>query len=191
MRARLIHEIGTVIYLRRYRAGPWSGKPASPCPLVPGEYSYHQARVEVARTDQPREKLLAESGKGSYADDPRWPTHCACGYAFADDDEWQVMPERLYDTESGEQEPGDLYWATWGGLSKDKRKWEEGIPHLHGVCPNGVHWDIDGPSSNGNGWTRTGEPPNITASPSILVPGYHGFLQNGEWTPDLDGHAYP
>lgn len=31
-------------------------------------------------------------------------------------------------------------------------------------------------------WQRSGTPPMITASPSIQVPGYHGFLQNGQLT---------
>ena len=52
-------------------------------------------------------------------------------------------------------------------------------------------WMIDGPSRNngitGAGWTRTGDPPNITVRPSIGMGDgkgkgrwkYHGHLNNG------------
>lgn len=72
-----------------------------------------------------------------------------------------------------------FYWADWS----DKR------PPICVVCPNGQHWLIDSKSSNGDGWKITGEPPLITASPSILVPGYHGFLQNGVFTADCEGRG--
>ena len=44
-------------------------------------------------------------------------------------------------------------------------------------------WFVDGPSSNGPGWTREGAVPNVTARPSILMTSsgnYHGFLTNGQ-----------
>lgn len=44
----------------------------------------------------------------------------------------------------------------------------------------GGDWLIDQISSQGSFWTRTGEPPNITASPSIICGSYHGWLRNGE-----------
>ncbi|ASY56483.1 hypothetical protein [Sinorhizobium sp. CCBAU 05631] len=55
------------------------------------------------------------------------------------------------------------------------------------VCPNGEVWEIDRKSSNGSGWVVTGDLPNITCSPSIVVEGYHGFLREGQFTPDVDG----
>jgi hypothetical protein len=63
---------------------------------------------------------------------------------------------------------------------------------LYVVTPGG-HWPVDHPSSdNGPGWTRTGEPPNVTASPSINFVGrYHGFLQNGVLTDDCEGRVFP
>lgn len=51
------------------------------------------------------------------------------------------------------------------------------------VCPNGEQWEIDRWSSNGTGWTVTGELPNITCSPSIVAGDYHGWLRNGEFFP--------
>ena len=43
----------------------------------------------------------------------------------------------------------------------------------------GGDWILDAISSQGNFWTREGEPPNITAHPSIITGNYHGWLKNG------------
>lgn len=72
-----------------------------------------------------------------------------------------------------------FYWEDWA----DKR------PPIIIICPNGREWCIDQKSSNGEGWKVTGEWPNITCTPSIVVPGYHGFLQNGQFTDDLEGRG--
>jgi hypothetical protein len=81
----------------------------------------------------------------------------------------------------GRPETCDLYWDE----SHDPA-------HLVAVLPSCELWDIDGPSSNGPGWSRSGEPPAVTVSPSILTPRYHGFLRNGVFTPDIDkGRTYP
>lgn len=72
--------------------------------------------------------------------------------------------------------------------------------HLHVVCPNGRHWDIDGRASNctlpqdrtHRCWVRHGDPPQITVDKSgqtcsagagsIQIGDYHGFLQDGNLT---------
>ena len=46
-------------------------------------------------------------------------------------------------------------------------------------CPGG-DWMVDGPSSSNGSWSRTGTVPNVTVTPSILQPTYHGWLRNGE-----------
>lgn len=49
------------------------------------------------------------------------------------------------------------------------------------------------PTSRGyyDGWTVTGKPPDITVSPSInYVGSYHGWLQNGVISQDVDGRNY-
>lgn len=71
------------------------------------------------------------------------------------------------------------YWLDWS----DKR------PPLCVLCPNGAEWCLDSKSSNGTGWAVTGAAPLITAAPSILVPGYHGFLRDGVFTPDIDNRG--
>lgn len=68
--------------------------------------------------------------------------------------------------------------------------WSDKRPPLCVRCPNGSIWVPDQKSSNGTGWKVTGEAPNISCSPSISVPGYHGFLRDGLFTADLDGNRY-
>lgn len=66
------------------------------------------------------------------------------------------------------------------------RDWAKVRPPLNVVCPGGGHWCVDQVSSNGTGWTVTGEAPMITASPSIwsgqgkgAPREYHGWLNAG------------
>jgi hypothetical protein len=52
----------------------------------------------------------------------------------------------------------------------------------------GGDWVIDGPSYRygevvGSGWKRKGEPPHLTVTPSIVMPGFHGMLTNGFLVP--------
>jgi len=95
--------------------------------------------------------------------------------------------------------PGMGWYNDWyldvGGnyfLSIHYRKtWLGKRPPIEVVCPDGDVWCPDRKSSNGDGWTVTGEWPNITCSPSIVTAEYHGYLRNGEFTPDLDGKTFP
>ena len=73
------------------------------------------------------------------------------------------------------------YWNDWAHIR----------PPITVVCPDGSLWMIDQKSSNGTGWTITGEDSDLTASPSIHTSGYHGWLQNGHFTPDLENRHYP
>lgn len=68
-----------------------------------------------------------------------------------------------------------FYWSTWSHVR----------PPISVLCPNGREWCVDAVSSNGDGWQVTGDPPRITAQPSIMVPGYHGFLKGGVFTPNM------
>jgi hypothetical protein len=72
-----------------------------------------------------------------------------------------------------------------------KRDWQGKRPPIEVVCPNGDIWCIDRKSSNGDGWQVAGEWPNITCAPSIVAGDYHGYLRNGEFTPDLSGKTWP
>ena len=51
-------------------------------------------------------------------------------------------------------------------------------------CPDwGTNVDV--------GWKVTGEIPLLTAYPSIGKPGYHGWLNGGILSDDLEGRTYP
>jgi len=71
--------------------------------------------------------------------------------------------------------PGSLYFV------EDNRNYGKGPDGRSLVCivPTGEDWYVDGPAANGPGWTRTGEPPLVTVTPSIQTPNYHGFLTGG------------
>jgi len=168
-------------------------------------YGYHDARVEIEVVEKERKVggyELQAPPRIAFAGDPRWPTRCSCGYAFGVDDQWQVIDERLLMRVGSDElvtwrdaEPGamlDAQWFPWKGF--DGRS-------LKVKCPNGIEWAIDGPANNCTKpddsehrcWIRHGEPPVITVDKngntcaagagSIQAGDYHGFLQNGEFTP--------
>lgn len=141
--------------------------------------------------------------------DPRWPTHCVrCGYEFHLRDEWQYHPKALYQRadDTGpmftlqEAPVGSLWRNTWledrdftGYCGTDGQSWSCKLPGNH-------DWLIDGRASNCTRpqdtvhkcWCRHGQAPNFhvdkngvtcqAGAGSIAVPGYHGFLHNGELT---------
>ena len=165
-----------------------------------GRFSYHNALHVIGDSaDEPQEPPH---------DDPRWPTHCSCGYVFTpdDDDQWQVFGRSLWRRrDSGEvltledMPPGAMWDATW---LHDVRGWcgPDGRS-LVVRLPNGRDWHIDGRASNctmpkddvHKCWVRTGEPPVLTVGKggntcaagagSILAGNYHGFLRNGRFEP--------
>ena len=137
-----------------------------------------------------------------WRDDERWPTTCeACPYEFVDTDSWQVARNRIFRRgDTGETwtertlPPGAMLDGFW-----HPQKGPDGIALVVVLPPatedsRGHWWHVDGPSRNngapGPGWTRTGDPkatpPTVTAAPSILTDTYHGFLQSGVLTDDLD-----
>jgi hypothetical protein len=122
---------------------------------------------------------------GFYRDDPRVFTPGMAWYMpyyFDPTGERENRGEHVMFKQSRKGVLGFLsvhYWRDWS----DKRA------PMCVVCPNGEPWEIDRKSSNGDGWVVTGDFPNITCAPSIVVQGYHGFLRNGEFTPDLEGRG--
>ena len=71
------------------------------------------------------------------------------------------------------------YWKDWAHIR----------PPICVVCPNFELWEIDRKSSNGEGWVVTNPGPLMTCHPSIVVPGYHGWLKNGEFSPDIENRG--
>jgi len=194
----------TRLYLRRYHS---SADQAARCP---GPMSYHDAMVEIgdAREVHDPEKghwVCSAKSLAAYKDDPRWPTHCECGYQFLGSDEWQIFTSHIYRrTDTGEEmtlrdaPEGAMWDATWfhgipGWCGDDGRALICRVPKKH-------DWHIDGPCSNCTRpnephkcWVRHGEPPNITVDKngntcaagagSILTSEWHGFLRGGELVP--------
>lgn len=177
------------VYYRRYHFAQGVSIDCSVCADRPG---YHNAMILVREETCEADKIdLTVSA--DMKRDARWPTKCdKCDYVFKHDDEWQVFVDAVYANDLGVEfslrnpPPGAMWQAPW--LPASRNRAPDGIP-LIVVCPGGDQWNIDGPATNGPGWTRTGEPPNITASPSIQTSNYHGFLQNGVFGPDVDRRA--
>ncbi len=173
--------------LRRYSSG-------SSCPK--GQFSYHNVEViidpmlPVAVTD-----LTSKPGEESeFEGDPRWPTHCECGYKFHPEDSWQVNVNHLYEGDGRElfilrEAPIGAAWhAPW----LDHPKWSG--PDGKAWCvmmPGGNEWIVYGPSANGKPWDVKGTIPNITVSPSIGIKGhYHGFIKHGVISEDVDRRKF-
>jgi hypothetical protein len=171
-------------FYRRYSS-------STPCPAMPGEYSYHDATVPMDVV--PLEGDTIHEQDMPPKDDPLWPKMCdRCKqYAFVDDDRWQVFVDwRFRNTETGEivnfrnLQVGAMYDCHWYG--KDMRG-PDGKA-LVVILPDRTPWCIDGCAHPPGqppvmpAWTRTGTPPNVSASPSILTPGYHGWLKDGVLT---------
>lgn len=174
--------------LRRFRSSG-GDDPQSKCP---GQYGYHNGHAPFPDGKCRLEKQGDGYGVWRFDDDheipphdsPMWPTKCDdCPYVFSAEDHWQLFHDVVYvrkDTGAlmtlRDCPPGAMWDADWyPEKGPDGRSWCVSLP------PGGGHdyWHIDGFSKGGGKWTRTGEAPNITASPSILTPRYHGFLRGG------------
>ncbi|MHC4507747.1 MAG: hypothetical protein ACYTAO_02170 [Planctomycetota bacterium] len=128
-------------------------------------------------------------------DHPSWPKKCSCGRDFGSDDHWQVNVNVLYvarGTKEAAGYDGQLFviqeapvgamWDAW--WYKDNFKGADGKCIV--LKTPGGDWIVDGTSSDGGKWQRSGEPPELTVNPSIGIgrePGkpwtYHGWLRDG------------
>ncbi len=153
-----------------------------------------EVRIEDGRVAERPQDAAVNDDPGNH-DDPRWPRRCSCGYQFMPKDEWQLFRRTIYlradngaETTLAEAPVGAMYDAPW----------LHGMHHYRVVdgqtlvvkLPGGAEWVIDGESSSGGFWERTGTPPRITARPSILTPNYHGWLTDGVLSDDLEGRQY-
>jgi hypothetical protein len=129
--------------LRRYKSGDVKCDASG--------MGYHDAAVVLGET--------TEENPATPHDDPRWPKACACGYVFADDDNWQDNCMRLFQRPDGSKavlrshrsdgfalRPGDMWDADW---NKDVPEWvgPDGRS-LNVVTPDGWQWCIDSRASN-------------------------------------------
>lgn len=155
--------------LRRYADRNRGGGPAEfTCAA-----GYHSALVftgedDAVFTESDTHRVLAVPPAIRH-DDPRWPTQCACGYAFTEDDHWQEWQELIYQrADTGDRytlrarqasdvgglpsaPPGAMWDAWWMPASFAG---PDGI-HLMVRLPNGRDWHVDSQASN---CTRPGEP---------------------------------
>ena len=171
--------------LRRFRRGE------DKCEQNPA--GYHNAVVEIGEFDviwasgDDGARYVAAIDVADCADEG-WPTHCACGYEFTLDDHWQCNQEPIFVAEDGRRAwtsqaymrkptPGAMFDTYW----RPELRKEDGLA-ISVICPDGSVWCIDDEATSGGFWTREGTPPNLTVSPSIQTPGYHGHLQNGVLT---------
>lgn len=89
--------------------------------------------------------------------------------------------------------PGeDRNWYVEYWLSPEYvRDWLDKRPPIIVRLPDGAEWCIDQRATdNDHGWTVTGEPPHLTANPSIASIGYHGWLRDGVLTDDVEGRSF-
>jgi hypothetical protein len=98
---------------------------------------------------------------------------------------------------------GDCYYADGARFSWSldhmgdnyKRDWADKRPPIVVWLPPGFPFWVDLKPSDGDqtGWTVTGsiEDGTLTVAPSISCPpDYHGFIQNGVITDDVEGRTY-
>lgn len=183
----------TVRSLRRYVGWKKDNEAVRRC--TASGLSYHNARapLDVVTADDAKKKAQVSGDLWPHRD-RRWPKTCACGYRFKPSDEWQLFTEHEYRrSDTGETTTlsaspvGAIWLADWlkdSPGSPAHQRDRPGQPHLIVKTPAG-DWDVDGRSSNndGMGWTWTGEPPNVTANPSIGIGNpfrYHGWLRDGQ-----------
>jgi hypothetical protein len=175
-------------YLRRFT---WTGD--GKCPNRPDWGHDAQAQIEDAPISQsPDGNVIGDMWPH---DDPRWPTHCACGYEFKESDQWQLFRQTIYiRQDTGEETTlrdapvGAMYDAPWLHTMHRYRCIDGQTLIIK--LPDGGEWVIDGESISGGYWERTGKPPVITARPSILSSRYHGWLTAGLLSDDLEGRHY-
>lgn len=161
-----------------------------------GPLGYHNARRAHDEIEYPRGVIGIDAIiDRPHIPDELWPDRCdACGFRFAHDVERRITTCRVYRrADYGElvtlrtAPPGAMWRAFW---MEPGRAGPDGMAFVVRL-PDGTDWLIDGPSydsigkPNGPGWTRTGEAPRFTVTPSILIhrTGYHAHLVNGVLEP--------
>ncbi len=174
------------VSLRRYAAEPKCEALRAPYPgHAPVAWGIHDARVKIDTRARGTSDASHHPTPEEMAD-PRWPKKCVCGYEFVANDYWQYNVHALY-MRCDTQALVTLYDAPAGAMWD--APWHKGH-HGKFAKPDGLYivvrtpagdWLVDGPSSNNNGagWQRTGTPPQISVTPSIGFPNFHGWLRNG------------
>lgn len=177
-----------------------------PCFLI----EEHEKRVEAivghgkAGTPESHRSVVEVFRGMDFDDHPEfedydWPHACPrCGAKLDYEGEWETGWRTFMGTASwrnpqtGEVKdnqhdfgPGAMYevgYMEWlKERTPDGKVWAVVLP----PAGQADYWVIDDKASSGGYWTRTGTPPNLSVTPSILTPNYHGFLTNGVLTDSL------
>lgn len=199
---RFIQPVGTDVDVS------WYWENTTPCkdgwPPHNGKWA-HIARVRVASSDTVGDHTLGGS-LDDYRDYPHKPAGCErCGAPIDPKASMSMGWHRRYNTVSGKPEPGDIFflerhkpgeWCYAGWTNCDGM-------HLHAICPNGQHWDIDSRASNctlkdettHRCWVRHGDPRKgelvhvdkaghtcAAGAGSIVAGDFHGWLHSGFFT---------
>jgi hypothetical protein len=121
----------------------------------------------------------------------------------------KVYTGEIVDTETGkEPRVGDMFYmpSDWA-RRQPKNSWTPRylakpargrralmivFPGPRWLCIDQRYFDFKNQGGwYGDGWAISGEPPRLTLSPSVnLASSYHGHLQNGTITDDLEGRRY-
>lgn len=166
---------------REFRRFVFSAKASPKCP---GPASYHDASVVVERLYLDRDFSMIPDF--DTMKDPRWPSHCACGYMFQLDDEWQENRFKLW---SGA--PDGKEYALRDKLLPPGacRVEDDGLIFVR--LPDGEDFCPTFPGMREQ-WTVSGTPPNLTFAPSINAVGtYHGFVSAGALSDCVEGKKFP
>lgn len=176
--------------MSRYRLRRYVESDKSKCP---GPMGYHNALGEPIAD---RAEKIAKPGEPFYGchgtnppemvdrADPRWPKTCVCGYAFTENDTWQIFANGLYRRkDNGEimtwddAPAGATAEATWWKDGEWMVKLPDGNDFMTAQRATNCRCPKDNPSHRC--WTTTGTPPLLTVTPSIQTGRWHGFLTNG------------
>lgn len=197
-----------LVALRRYTAsrGGWT--------CAEGWHNAMGPQVDTVPTNVDKEGTMHPQPEDYAHQDPRWPSQCErdCGYAFTDEDHWQVWTDRMYVNPNTGQTypkrdlpPGATYSAPWYRMFYHQQTPPDDGVTLCVKLPNGSDWCVDSQASNCDRkgqehscWVREGDPRqcsvtvgkggNVGANTctagagSILSGDYHGFLTNGVLT---------
>jgi hypothetical protein len=81
--------------------------------------------------------------------------------------------------------------AMWHSDQQPRESYLAGADSIQVKLPGPTIWSMNRPGTNGCKWDVSGEIPNVTASPSINFVGlYHGWVQNGVVSDDVEGRKF-
>lgn len=168
IRCFLVEDSGvSKVTLRRYCQ---YDKPHRACSVHP--YGYHNATVEIGEIPTVKTGDCYLASLDTPRDDPRWPTHCVCGYEFAPEDDWQTSQDEFMVPAPGNEgvEPnrwvrrelpaGAMYFPCWMQPKPDNSWTGIGFSEptdgsvLTVICPQNpdgtgqAEWIVDGYCSN-------------------------------------------